>query len=156
MASPHKKAGPPPVETEVHGLKNISGVQYVNAACTAQAPCKCKGSLVYGDNALAQIGVTKAALSTEGAWCVMGDFDNNGYADLAVLGANWQPDGPAADVRVLLFDDVGLTATAPLPKRMKSLARSEVEGRHVLVEPAAAHKYYFRYAEAGRFEMGKR
>lgn len=151
----HAKAPPRPEATKVHGLTNISGVQYVNAACTAEAPCKCKGALVYGDNALAKVGVTKEVLA-EGAWCVFGDFDGNSFADIAVLGATWSPGGPAADVQVLLFDNLGLRATTPLPKRMKSLARAVVGEQQVLIEPAAGQKYYFAYSESGQFELKKR
>lgn len=150
--SAHGEKVAEPEVTEVHGLPNVSGIAYVNAACTGEAPCKCAGALVYGDNALAKIGVTKERLA-EGVWCVFGDFDANGYADVAVLGAKWAPGGPAAPAQVLLFDEVGLRATAPLPKRMKSLGRFEVDGRQVLAEPAAANKYHFAYTDAGRFEL---
>lgn len=156
-ASEPKVAGHGPekkevVKTQVHGLSNVSGIEYINAACTAGAPCKCKGSLMYGDNALAKIGVTKAQLA-EGAWCVFGDFDANGFADLAVLAGDWKPEGAAAQVQILLFDELGLRATTGLPKRMKSLGVAEVGGKQVLIEPAAGTKYYFQYSQAKGFEL---
>lgn len=136
----------------VHGLPNPSGIRYVDPACDGKTPCKCAGQIKYGQNALAQIDVSEARLA-EGVYCVFGDFDGNGQADVAIMDGAWTPEGgKAGDVRVLLFDGLGLRAAVPMPKKMLSVGRDEVEGQQVLVEPAAAQKYYFAFRE-GRFEL---
>lgn len=152
---PHGTPKAAPEKTEVHGLTNVSGVKYTVAGCTGKEPCACSGALIYGHNALAKIGIDAATLAS-GVHCVFGDFDDNEIADVAFLAADWRPGGPAVPVQVLLFDEVGLRATAPLPKRMRNLGRDAAEGRDVLVEPAARGSYYFAYGKGGRFEMAQR
>lgn len=96
--------------------------------CDGSKPCLCVGILEFGDTALAQIGLTPAHL-TEGAACVFGDFDGNGFMDVAFLGVEHGEivaDKPKrAEGRVLMFDGVGLRLVASLPKQVLSLARRE-------------------------------
>ncbi len=145
------------------GLLNASGLDYVNKDCDGRAPCPCIGVLQkeYGKNSLAKIGLSATDLA-KGVPCVMGDFDANGYTDVALLGKKYgtKKDGKhvAAGVQVLMFDELGLRATAPLPKRMTSLKMMPAPDnpkRSVLTEPGAEGVYYFKF-DGSNFQFTRR
>lgn len=103
----------------IGSLKNTSGMAYKDATCGGAGPCICSGKLEFGISGVAKIGLGEAELD-HGVRCLFGDFDANGVADIALYGAG-PPEQPA-DVMVLLFDDIGLRAMAPLPKKVGALA----------------------------------
>lgn len=107
--------------TDVTGLRQ-------KTPCDGTKPCLCVGVLDYGDTALEKIGITPAHL-TEGTACVFGDFDGNGFMDVAFLGVEYgevvENVPKKAEGRVLMFDAVGLRLVSGLPKAVSSLARRE-------------------------------
>lgn len=107
--------------TDVTGLRQ-------KTPCDGTKPCLCVGILEFGDTALAQIGITPAHL-TEGTACVLGDFDGNGFMDVAFLGVEHgevvENVPKKSEGRVLMFDGVGLRLVSVLPKEVVSLARRE-------------------------------
>ena len=128
-----------------------SGIAYVDGPCSGQAPCLCRGTVKYGSSALAKVGVTSKKLA-EGTPCLIGDFDGNGVMDYAFVDDKFGHGSLAAQVQVLLFDEYGLAATAPLPKRIRTLGLAAVgDGRTALIEPGTTEsKYRFVY-DNGRF-----
>lgn len=94
--------------------------------CDSSKPCCCVGVLEFGDTALEQIGITAAHL-TSGTACVFGDFDGNGFLDVAFLGIEHgevvENRPKKAEGRVLMFDGVGLRLVSALPASVVSLAR---------------------------------
>lgn len=132
----------------LHGKSKRHTIAYVNPACSGSAPCLCKGTIDYGKNALAQIGVTPAQVA-EGTPCLIGDFDGNGVPDLAFVDDKYTDAQLAARVQVLMFDEVGLMATALLPKRVHALALAPMaDGRVALIEPGfTAGRYRFVYRD---------
>ncbi len=117
--------------------ENRSGIDYAPAdgqTCDGEAPCPCRAQeLFHGVNALARIGVEASALEA-GTPCLLADFDGNGHTDALFLA----PPGPSglSLAVALLFDEVGLSATADVPKPVATLGLAEgVPGRAVLAGP---------------------
>lgn len=125
-----------------HGdLVVIADVAYADDGCDDRVACPCAGVLRHGENALRRVGVTPEALR-RGVPCVIGDYDGNGVADLAVA-EPWD-EARASRVMVLFFDRSGLSATAMLPKRVRRLGQRRAGAHHVLFEPGPTeHRAYF-------------
>lgn len=121
---------------------------YVEPPCPGTEPCACRGVVTYGRNALQQIGITPQALAA-GTPCLIADFDGNGFNDFAFVDPTFGHPTLAARVQVLLFDEVGLKATAILPKRVRALGLAPAaDGRTALVEPGlTAERYHFVYRD---------
>src|SRR5688572_19201561 len=61
---------------------------YKDPRCSGMQPCECVGTIVYGQNAIAKIGVTEDDLA-KGTPCLLGDFDANGHQDVAFFGKDF-------------------------------------------------------------------
>ncbi len=113
----------------------------------------CKGTLTFGQSALDKVGISIERLAA-GTPCLIADFDGNGSDDIAFVDDRFTDPKLAAQVQVLLFDQVGLMATSMLPKRVQSLGLAPLQdGRTALVEPGpAAERFRFVYRD-GRFHF---
>ena len=132
------------------GPKKARGVAYADALCRGDRnPCTCTGHMELGMNALRKIGLTPERLAT-GTPCLIADIDGNGHDDFVFLDEKYGHPTLAARAQVLMFDEMGLMATAPLPKRVRNLAWAAHHGAHALVEPILAKKFRFVYRD-GRF-----
>ncbi len=131
---------------EPTGKKNQ--IAYKDARCSGMQPCECVGTIEYGQNALARIGVSEDDLA-RGTPCLLGDFDGNGFEDAAFLGKDYGK-APAAAVTVLLFDDVGLRSTLSFPKKVATLAVHSENGKVGLLETQS--RLFFVYGD-GKFDM---
>ena len=146
-----------PAPATIPGVSNHGGsrarhqLAYRSKSCPGDAPCVCEGALKYGQNALKKIGVTPKKLAG-GTLCLLADFDGNGTQDAAFVDDKYGDPKLASQVQVLMFDQVGLMATAILPKRVRSLGLSALsDGRTALVEPGPmASRFRFVYAD-GQF-----
>lgn len=132
--------------------ENRSGIRYADPdeSCTGQKSCVCQApELFHGRNALSRIGVGLEAL-TSGTPCLLADFDGNGHSDAVFLGA---AQGEARPAVVLLFDSVGLSAVADLPKPISDVGlESGAPGRALIGTPSGL---LFVYADGG-FKLGMR
>ena len=135
------------------GLTVVAAVSYVDERCNDRTACLCAGVLRYGENALRSVGVAPEALRT-GVPCLIGDYDGNHVADLAVA-ESWD-DARASRVAVLMFDQAGLSATALLPKRVRALGQRKEGDRHVLFEPGPTEKKAYFGLKNDRFEYNRR
>lgn len=130
--------------------KEPSTVAYKDKRCSGIAPCACAGSIMYGQNAIAKIGISEEDLA-KGTPCLLADLDGNGTEDIVFVGKDYGK-APAVPVRVLLFDDLGLRDTPLFPKKVTTLSVHEKDGKKGLLEPSS--RLFFVY-ENGKFEMKK-
>lgn len=136
QAAPEGPSSAPRKHGELDVFSSIT-VAYAEEKCDDQTACLCKGGLRYGENALRRVGVTPEALHV-GVPCLIGDYDGNGVADFAVA-EPWD-EKRASRVMVLMFDGSGLSATAMLPKRVRTLGQRREGSRHMLYEPGPTEK----------------
>jgi hypothetical protein len=122
-------------------------ISYKDPRCSGIQPCECSGTIVYGQNAIAKIGLTEADLAA-GTPCLLGDFDGNGHQDVAFVEKSFGK--AAAGVQVLLFDELGLRDTPAFPKKVNALAIHTKDGKVGLLETTS--RLFFRYQD-GKFEM---
>lgn len=128
--------------------KAASTVAYQDKRCSGLAPCTCSGTIMYGQNAIAKIGITEEDLA-KGTPCLLADLDGNGKQDIVFVGKDYGK-APAVAVTVLLFDDLGLRDTPIFPKKVTTLSVHEKDGKKGLLEPSS--RLFFVY-ENGKFEM---
>ena len=102
---------------------------------------------MYGQNAIAKIGITEDDLA-KGTPCILGDFDANGVQDVAFVSKDFGK--TAASVCVLLFDELGLRDTPAFPKKVNTLSIHTKDGKVGLLE--ANSRTFFHYQD-GKFEM---
>ena len=155
-AEPAKQPDTPASQPELDiGQANKHGVPtdkkneiaYKDPRCGGMQPCECTGTIVYGQNAIAKIGITEDDLA-KGTPCILGDFDANGVQDVAFVSKDFGK--TAASVCVLLFDELGLRDTPAFPKKVNTLSIHTKDGKVGLLE--ANSRTFFHYQD-GKFEM---
>ena len=110
----------PPSAVAVPLGKHYADIRYVDSVCPGTAACDCDASaLFHGRNALLRLGWEEAQLSE--LPCLLADFDGNGFTDAAFVGPEPRP----SPTEVLMFDDVGLSATVRLPRPVSELRLAE-------------------------------
>lgn len=89
---------------------------------------------------------------SRGTPCLLADFDGNGFTDAAFLGSGSENRSP---VVVLMFDEVGLSATIDLPKPIQDLALSQgAKDRAAIMDPTEPRVVFLH--DGSRFRMGTR
>ena len=147
-----KKSTPLPTPAKDTPLgKNFTKVDYQaedRASCDGRKPCACSTrDLEFGRPALAQLGIPPAVLDTT-VQCLLADYDGNGFTDLAVLGPKTKN---RHSVKVLLFDEIGLSNIRELPKPVRHLSL-DGKGSHGQAILAGDDGVIFIYLN-NRFQM---